>query len=80
MRRTTVKLPEDLDAKLRAEAERRGMTISELTRDAIETYLSGGRRAFASAGAGRSGSGDIAARAEEIFAEILDEKHREGEL
>ncbi|MET0834746.1 MAG: CopG family transcriptional regulator, partial [Actinomycetota bacterium] len=31
MKRTTVKLPDDLDARLRHEAARRGMTISELT-------------------------------------------------
>jgi predicted transcriptional regulator len=34
-KRTTIKLPDELDAKLRHEAERRGMTISELTREAI---------------------------------------------
>lgn len=76
-----MKLPEDLDAKLRSEAARRSMTVSELTREAIETYLNGGpRRVFAGAGAGRSGSGDVAARAEEIFAEIIEEKYRKGEL
>ncbi len=32
MRRTTVKLPDDLDAKLRHEARAHGKTISELTR------------------------------------------------
>jgi predicted DNA-binding protein len=81
MKRTTVKLPEDLDAKLRAEADRRGMTVSELTREAIETHLNGGRRRILrSAGAGRSERGDIASRADEIFAEIMEEKHRKGEL
>ncbi len=39
MQRTTVKLPDDLDARLRHEAERRGITVSELTREAIETLL-----------------------------------------
>ena len=77
-----MKLPEDLDAKLRSEAARRGMTVSELTREAIETHLNGGqRRVFASAGAGRSGGGDnVAERAEEIFAEIMDEKYRKREF
>ena len=41
MKRTTVKLPDELDAKLRHEAERRGITVSELTREAIEDYLGG---------------------------------------
>ena len=65
MKRTTVKLPDDLDARLRHEAARRGTTISELTREAIEHHL-GGRRLLA-AGAGRSGHTDIAERIEEIL-------------
>ena len=76
-----MKLPEDLDAKLRQEAARRGMTVSELTREAIERYLNGGRRrVLKSAGAFRSERGDIASRAEELFAEIMEEKYRKGEL
>ena len=76
-----MKLPEDLDAKLRAEATRRGMTVSELTREAIETHLNGRRkRVLRSAGAFRSGTGDLSTRVDEIFGEILDEKRRKGEL
>jgi predicted transcriptional regulator len=68
MRRTTVKLPDDLDARLRHEAARRGMTISELTREAIETHLGAGRRRrLLAAGAGRSGCSDISERIEEIL-------------
>jgi predicted transcriptional regulator len=70
MKRTTVKLPDELDARLRHEARRRGMTISELTREAIETHLgAGARRHLAGAGAGRSGRSDIAERIEEILRE-----------
>jgi predicted transcriptional regulator len=65
MKRTTVKLPDDLDARLRHEAARRGMTISELTREAIEQHL-GGRHLVAAA-AGRSGHTDISERIEEIL-------------
>jgi predicted transcriptional regulator len=67
MKRTTVKLPDDLDARLRHEAARRGLTVSELTREAIETHLGRGRRLRA-AGAGRSGRDDISERIEEILA------------
>jgi predicted transcriptional regulator len=67
MRRTTVKLPDDIDAKLRHEAERRGITISELTREAIEQHLGGGTRHLGAAGAGRSGRDDISERIEEIL-------------
>lgn len=68
MRRTTVKLPDNLDAKLRHEAERRGITISELTREAIEHHLGGGARRLGAAAAGRSGYDDISERIEEILA------------
>ena len=67
MRRTTIKLSDELDAKLRHEAERRGITISELTREAIEQHLGGGQRRLRAAGAGRSGRDDISDRIEEIL-------------
>jgi predicted transcriptional regulator len=68
MKRTTVKLPDDVDAELRHEAARRGMTVSELTREAIEDHLGGGARRLRAAGAGRSGRDDISERIEEILA------------
>ena len=76
-----MKLPEDLDAKLRAEATRRGMTVSELTREAIETHLNGRRSACCEApGRVPKRAGDLSTRVDEIFGEILDEKRRKGEL
>ena len=68
MRRTTVKLPDELDAKLRHEAERRGITVSELTREAVENHLGGRERHLSAAGAGHSGRDDISERIEEILA------------
>lgn len=69
VKRTTVKLPDDLDARLRHEAERRGSTVSELTREAIEAHLGAGsgRRKLIASAAGRSGSHDISVRIEEIL-------------
>lgn len=68
MRRTTVKLTHELDAKLRHEASRRGITISEVTREAIESHLSaGGRRRLIAAKSGRSGRRDTARRIEQII-------------
>ena len=67
MMRTTIKLADELDARLRHEAQRRGMTISELTREAIETHL-GARRHLGAAAAGRSGFSDVSERIEEILA------------
>lgn len=76
MRRTTVKLPDDLDARLRHEAERRGVTIADVTRKALEQHLgSGGRRRLGAAGAGRSGQSDISERIEEILASEIGSSH-----
>ena len=72
MKRTTIKLPDEIDVRLRLEAKRRGMTISELTREAIETHLgSGSKRRLLAAGAGRSGRSDVSERVEEILREEL---------
>jgi predicted transcriptional regulator len=69
MKRTTVKLPDDLDARLRHEAERRDTTVSELTREAIEAHLGDrkGKRRLMAAGSGRSGHSDISEQVEEIL-------------
>ena len=70
MKRTTVKIPDDLDSRLRHEAARRGITISELTREALEHHLGAapaGRRRFGAAAAGRSGRSDVSERIEEIL-------------
>ncbi len=70
MQRTTVKLPDELDARLRHEAERRGMTVTQLTREAIEAHLgrTGSRRRLLAGGAGASGRHDVSERIEEILA------------
>ena len=67
MRRTTIKLPEDLDTRLRHEAERRGITVSELTREAIETHLVGPVAKRRLGKPGRSGRSDVSRRIEEIL-------------
>ncbi|MEN8152050.1 MAG: CopG family transcriptional regulator [Planctomycetota bacterium] len=67
MKRTTVKLPDDLDARLRHLAERRGVRLSTVVREAIAEYV--GRRRPRSFGAGASGRSDISERIEEILAE-----------
>lgn len=76
MVRTTVKISEDLDARLRHEAERRGVTISDVTREALEAHLGGRRRVLRSVGAGRSGRSDISTRMEEILAQELGRPER----
>lgn len=72
MQRTTVKLPDELDARLRHEAERRGVTIAEVTRTALEQHLgTGGRRRLGAAARGRSGQSDVSERVEEILSSEL---------
>ena len=68
MKRTTIKLPDELDQRLRREAVRRGITVSQLTREAIAAHLGGGpTREFRSAGAGNSGRSDISQRVDEYL-------------
>ena len=70
MKRTTVKIPDALDARLRHEARRRNLSISQVSREALEAYLGApsGRRKLRAAAAGRSGSSDVSERIEEILA------------
>lgn len=70
MKRTTIKIPDALDARLRHEAQRRGTTMAEISREALEAYLGGPstRRRLGAAAAGRSGRRDVSERIEEILA------------
>jgi predicted DNA-binding protein len=73
MQRTTVKLPDELDARLRHEAQRQGLTIAQVTRTALEAHLgSGRRRRLGAAASGRSGRSDISERIEEIIRSEAD--------
>lgn len=67
MKRTTIKLTDELDSRLRHEAERREMSISDLTREAIESHLLGQRRGRRLGAPGRSGKKNISHRIEEIL-------------
>ena len=71
MKRTTIKISEELDAWLRHEAARRGVTVSELTREALEAYRTNGepRRPLSFVGIGQGDGSDVASRVEEILEE-----------
>jgi len=71
MKRTTIKLPDELDHRLRHEAARRGTTLSEVTREAIAEHLGGTKRRLRAAAAGHSGRRDVSERIEEILREEL---------
>ena len=63
----TIAVSADLDIRFRYEARRRGITMSALAREAIETHL-GERRRLGAAGAGSSGRDWVSERIEEILA------------
>jgi hypothetical protein len=72
VKRTTVMLTDEVDARVRQEAVRRGITVSEWTREAVEAHLppTGGHR-LSGAGMFHSGRDDISERIDELLAEGL---------
>jgi metal-responsive CopG/Arc/MetJ family transcriptional regulator len=72
MKRTTIALPDDLAGALEREARRRGVSISEVTRQALTSHLGlpadGQRRRLPFASLGASGHKTTARDAEEILA------------
>jgi Ribbon-helix-helix protein, copG family len=79
VKRTTVKIPDELDARLRHEAKRRETTISEITREALEAHLVGAgsvRRPIlmSLAGLGSSGASDAGSNLDKYLAEIYEER------
>jgi Arc/MetJ-type ribon-helix-helix transcriptional regulator len=76
MKRTTVMLPDDMAARLRYEAGRRGVSTAELVREAVERYLPpakpGRKLAFFAIGEGRSS--DDSERVDEIVLEAIERK------
>ena len=78
MKRTTIKISEELDTKLRHIAAQRNGTLSEVIREALELYANGGlpQRRFLSKGAGAGDGSGIASRIEEILAEEWSEVRR----
>jgi hypothetical protein len=75
--RTQISLTEDQMRRLRSEARRKGVPIAAIVRDAVDRIVPGGatshqeafERALAAAGRFDSGTGDVAARHDEIAGE-----------
>lgn len=69
MKRTTIMLPDDVDARLRLEARRRGVSVAQVARDAIERELPpqpDGRLSFFAIGEGSPR--DASERVDELVA------------
>lgn len=72
MRRVTVFMDEEVLDALLVIARRRGITLAQITREALAAYVSchqGKRKPLSLAGIGRSGRSDVAERAEDLLRE-----------
>jgi|WetSurMetagenome_2_1015567.scaffolds.fasta_scaffold258098_2 hypothetical protein len=72
MRRTTVFADDEVIGALQAIARRRGVTLSEITREALAAYVTRQqrrRKPLTLTGIGCSGRRDVAERAEELLEE-----------
>jgi Ribbon-helix-helix protein, copG family len=78
VKRTTIMLPEDVDARLRREARRRGVSIADVAREAIEHHLPGpadtGRLSFFGVGTGRPF--DVSERVDEFVGTAVGRRQR----
>jgi hypothetical protein len=78
MKRTTVMLPEDVDARLRREARRRGVPVAQLVREAVESHLPraepGEPLAFFALGAG--GPADASERVDDYVRRAIRRRRR----
>jgi Ribbon-helix-helix protein, copG family len=77
MKRTTIMLPDALDERLRGEARRRGVSIADVARNALEHELPeparDGALSFFAIGAG--GPKDAAKRAEDFVGRAISRRH-----
>jgi hypothetical protein len=76
MKRTTIMLPEDLDARIRLEARRRGVSIADVAREAIEQHvpspMPAGRLGFFAVG--EDESTDASERIDELVGQAIDRR------
>ncbi|HEU0304271.1 MAG TPA: CopG family transcriptional regulator [Gaiellaceae bacterium] len=78
MKRTSVMLPDDVAARLRYEARRRGQSTAALVREAVEQYLPSEAkgRTLSFFAIGRSGMPDGSERVDEIVGDAIEESLR----
>jgi Arc/MetJ-type ribon-helix-helix transcriptional regulator len=83
MKRTTISLPDEVARLAEREARRRGVSLSEVVREALAEHLGirkGGKRPLPFARLGRSEYTDTSTRVDEVLAErwVADiERHRD---
>ncbi|MHB1508728.1 MAG: ribbon-helix-helix protein, CopG family [Acidimicrobiales bacterium] len=78
MKRTTIMLPDDLDARIRLTARRRGVSIADVAREAIERHLPAptqtGRLGFFDIGEGKPA--DASQRVDELVGKAIARRRR----
>ena len=80
MKRATVLIPDELDARLRLEAARRGVSLAEVWREALEAYLaphaSPGALGFFAVGNGTPA--DVSERVGDFVSDAVRRRNRTG--
>ena len=79
MKRTTVMLPDDVEARLRLLARRRGVPLAEIVREAVVEYVADDPepRSLSFIGvADGEAPNDASERVDELLGEIFEERHR----
>lgn len=78
MKRTTVMLPDEVEARLRVEAAARGISLAEAVREAIDRGLAAQphapRRSLSFVGVGE-GPDDLSSRTDDRLREIYEARH-----
>lgn len=78
MKRTTIMLPDELDARVRLEARRRGVSIADIAREAIAEHVPGplpaGRLGFFAIGEGQPA--DASERVDEFVGKAIARRRR----
>ena len=78
MKRTTVMFPDDVEARLRHEARRRGVPIAQIVREAVERELPAPEsgRPLSFFGIGEGGPADASERVDEYVGRTVRRRHR----
>ncbi len=78
MKRTTVMLPDDMEARLRLEARRRGVSIAHIVREAVEQQLPAPEpgRPLSFFGIGEGGPPDASERVDEYVRRAVKRRRR----
>jgi hypothetical protein len=78
MKRTTVMFSDEVDARLRREARRRGVPVAEIVRDAVERHLPPPEpgRPLSFFGVGEGGPADASERVDEYVRRTVRRRRR----